>query len=630
MDFFDSQDRARRKTRWLVAYFALAVLGIIASVYAVAVALNLYAGDHETRKSLWHPELLGIVSGGVILVIGIGSGWKSMQLSGGGGVVARDLGGRSLDLEPQNPEERKLRNVVEEMALASGTPVPEIYLLENEKGINAFAAGQTPANSAIGVTRGCMELLSRDELQGVIAHEFSHILNGDMRLSTRLIGLLHGILLIAIIGEIIFRTTAGGRSRSSREKGGGTAVFVLMGLALFVIGYIGVFFGKLIKSAVSRQREYLADASAVQFTRNPEGIAGALKKIGGVSAGSRLETPNAEEASHMFFANGLRSSFAEMLATHPPLEERIRAIDPQWDGKFVTPEPRATAAPAAKAKTEAGPPPLPRILTGGAAGISLLDQPMMTRRHIDQATRFLAELPEPLRAELHDSSGASAVVYAVLLSSDPDTRARQQEMVRAKAPPAVVSSMEKIAGPVNLAPSRLALVDLAMPALRQLSPDQYRGFLQILKDLVEADQQIDLFEFALQKMVRRHLGVHFEREKPPAIRYRFMEQLSSEAGLLLSALAHLGGGDTQAAFAAGASQLSGGNVALQPLENCGLDRIDAALDRFAAAVPMVKKNLLYACAKTVMADREATTREVELLRAIADALDVPVPPLVQT
>ncbi len=336
MDFFEHQEQARRKTGLLVVYFVLAVASIIVAVYLAVVAV--FVGTQgDAVEALWLPQVFGPVAGGTLLVITVGSLYKMADLARGGEVVARSLGGRPVLANTCELRERVLLNVVEEMAIASGTPVPPVFLLDNESAINAFAAGTTPQNAVIGVTRGTIETLNRDELQGVIAHEFSHILNGDMRLNLRLIGLLNGILLIAMIGYVLMRTGSGsyrvGFSSSSSNRKGGNPL-PLLGLLLYVIGYIGVFFGHLIKSAVSRQREFLADASAVQFTRLPDGIVGALKKIGGLVQGSRLRTSQAEEASHMYFGNGLAAPFFALLATHPPLSERIRRIDPSFDGKF--------------------------------------------------------------------------------------------------------------------------------------------------------------------------------------------------------------------------------------------------------------------------------------------------------
>jgi Zn-dependent protease with chaperone function len=331
MDFFGHQAQARTKTTRLVVYFCFAVIFIIVSVYFASLLILHFTqapqqpGAARPALVLWDPRLFGLVVVGTLGVVLIGSLYKTIALSKGGSAVAEALGGRLLGADPTDADERKLRNVVQEMAIAAGMPVPKIYVLDNDGGINAFAAGHAPSDAAIGITRGGMTLLTRDELQGVIGHEFSHLLNGDMRLNIRIMGILFGIVCLSVIGRVLLYTRGGG--------GRGRNPLVFVGLALIVIGALGILFGRLIQAALSRQRELLADASAVQFTRNPAGLAGALKKIG--SAGSRIESAHAGEASHMFFENGLGKPLFSMMATHPPLEQRIRAIDPAWDGKFT-------------------------------------------------------------------------------------------------------------------------------------------------------------------------------------------------------------------------------------------------------------------------------------------------------
>ena len=330
--FFENQEAARRNTARLVFLFALAVVAINGMLYALAVALtgvehDPYTGQSGVVLQWWQPELLATVSLATLVIVAAGSLYKIAQLRGGGAVVAESLGGTLVAADTGDPDERKLLNVVEEMAVASGTPTPPVYLLRDEQGINAFAAGFSPGDAVVGVTRGCVQQLSRDELQGVIAHEFSHVLSGDMRLNIRLMGVIHGILIIGIIGYFLMRSSMfAGRGRRSRDNSG--MAMLAAGVGLMIIGFLGTFFGNLIKASVSRQREFLADASAVQFTRNPEGIAGALKKIGGYEGGSILESPNAPESSHLFFSKGLRGGLQMLFSTHPPLDARIRRLDP--------------------------------------------------------------------------------------------------------------------------------------------------------------------------------------------------------------------------------------------------------------------------------------------------------------
>jgi Zn-dependent protease with chaperone function len=349
MNFFKRQDEMRRASRRLVVLFGLAVVAVVAAVDLLVVLLMRQA---DARRLGYVPPLGDWVASHSAVVVGttlivfavilIASFYKTMVLGGGGGVVARSLGGVRISPDTTDPQQRRLLNVVEEMAIASGVPMPEVYLLEHESGINAFAAGHNPSNAAIGVTRGTLTTLNRAELQGVIAHEFSHILNGDMKLNVRLMGLLFGLLVIALIGRTVLR----GASRVRGDRKGGVLVVLLIAVAVLVIGYIGLFFGRLIQAAVSRSREALADASAVQFTRDPSGLRGALVKIGASAAGSRVANPEVEEVAHMLFAPGMSRFFA----THPPLLERLKAIDPRFDAKEID---RARASMAAQLQAQA-------------------------------------------------------------------------------------------------------------------------------------------------------------------------------------------------------------------------------------------------------------------------------------
>lgn len=597
MDFFEKQDLARRKTRWLIVYFALAIVGIIATLQVVFTLL--------LKLPLLDLETLAYVSGGVIVVVGFGSFIKTMELSQGGRVVASMLGGQPISPGTTDLTERKILNVVEEMSLASGVPVPEVFLLPDNT-INAFAAGHGPGDTAIGVTRGCVEKLSRDELQGVIAHEFSHILHGDMRLNIRLMGLLGGILGLAMIGRIVmesvrFMPMGSGRSSRDSKDGGGNLMLVLFvgGLALYLVGWIGVFFGNLIKAAVSRQREFLADASAVQYTRNPQGIAGALWKIGKVH--SRLESPRAEEASHLFFGNGLADPWFNAFATHPPIDDRLKAIDPNF-------QPPAWEEPA-----PAQPPPIPA----------------QSKDSLGALGGLLAALPAFANDSVRDLHGACAFVYALLLDEREDLRAVQLQGF------AVEDSLlqETLAlfarrNEIPLA-QRLPLVDLVIPTLRHLSPEQYADFSANVDHLVKSDKQIHLFEFALQKTLRRHLDLYFSRSTGPVAKYRSILPVLPEVTTLLSGLSYVGQLDSttrDAAFAAGVRELMV-NQSLTREDSCDLARIDAAIDRIALTTPSVKRTILTACRQAVTHDGLVHPREYELLRAIADSLDCPLPPL---
>ncbi len=616
MDFFDKQERAEQKTKLLVVYFVFAVAGIILTLHVIfALMLDLPLND-------W--GLLGIVSAGVAASVLIGSTVKTMELSQGGRVVAAMLGGEPVDLNSTDPAERRLINVVEEMALASGVPVPEIYVLD-DKTINAFAAGHGPGDTAIGVTRGCIDRLSRDELQGVIGHEFSHILHGDMRLNIRLIGILNGILFLAIIGGFLLRFSAyGSRDTSSRDdknSGSITVMFMAGGLALYLVGWIGVFFGKLIKAAVSRQREFLADASAVQYTRNPDGLAGALAKIGKFS--SSLLSPRAEEASHMFFGNGVGDSWLALFATHPPIEARIAEIAPGFE-----------LDSEAAAQTMPPPPASAASATAGTPGPRLAEAFLPGQPRVAAAAALLAGLPEYSLTASHELHGACALLYSLLLSEDSAVRSAQTALLGAD--PTVrdeAVAMFSRRGELSSA-QKIGLVDITIPTLRHLSPGQYAAFRKNITDLVEADGQIHLFEYTLQKILLRHLDLSFTNATGPAVRFKSLMPLLPDVGVILSALASSGDGTTaqrDEAFRAGVVELlvKPSSFPLERTETIDLKAFDTALDHLAEAAPDVKRTVLTACGVAVMRDGGVNDAEVELLRAVADTLDCPIPPFVR-
>jgi Zn-dependent protease with chaperone function len=652
MDFFQRQDQARRNTKLLVVYFILGVALLIVAVYAaVLVIFTGFASRHhhfysqEAQLALWNPQLFLGAAVGTLAVIALGSGFKTLELARGGSTVATMLGGRLVDPATTDPDERKLRNVVEEMAIAAGVPVPQVYLLPEERAINAFAAGHSTSDAVVTVTAGAVKLLTRDELQGVIGHEFSHILNGDMRLNLRLMGVIFGIVCLAVIGRILLYT----RGRSSRDRN----PLPLLGLALLVLGWIGVFFGRLIQAAVSRQREFLADASSVQFTRNPAGLAGALRKIGGYSLGSKLQAAHADEASHMFFGNGMGESFFHLMDTHPPLADRIRAIDPGFDGAFppVAFTGFEPAPPRVSPPPQRSPIPFPFPgLPGAPAGVARLAPPVIgaqammtstgnpTHAHLRCAEGLRVSIPASLQTAAREGLGASTLVYALLLSDDEATRGKQLDELAAATSPAVRQETVRVLPEVQAVAThaKLPLVNLALPGLRHLSLPQFQQFRAAVQKLVESDGEIDLFEYVLQKIILRHLEPYFLQARKPVIQYYALKPLTPDCAVLLSALAYLGQDEPdkiEFAFQQGAQPLSYATqigLRLLPAAECELEQVDAALNRLCQAVPQIKKNVLNACAQTVAADGVIQELEAELLRAIADTLDCPIPPFIPT
>jgi Zn-dependent protease with chaperone function len=592
------------------------------------------------------PSRLGLVATAVLLVVTTGSLYKIATLRDGGDAIARLVGGRPVEPATAAPAERRLLNVVEEMALASGTPVPPVYVLDDEPGINAFAAGFTPGDAVVAVSRGALDHLTRDELQGVIGHEFSHILNGDMLLNLRLIGLVHGILVIALLGQLLLRlsyTTRGGRRDGDKDSSGPWMFFV--GVGLLVIGSLGVLLGRIIKCAISRQREFLADASSVQFTRNPDGIVGALKKIGGLAEGSRVRSPNAEQACHMFFGQGV-PSLSSLLATHPPLAERIRRLDPSFDGTFpvvpeapieVGPEPEEAEALAMPLSGRPAPPPgRPEVFPlDPAAAVASVGTP--TAEHVGYAWAFLGTLPPDLAAATRNPFSARAVIYALLLDPDDAVRRAQLARLEGQSEPGTVPEVLRLRPAIASVgeDGRIPLVDLTFPALRRLSDAQYRAFRANVDALIQADRRVSLFEYALHRMLLRHLDQAFFRLPPPVVQFETIDGVFPDCVLLVSTLARLGhedGTSIERAFETGMARLQKGYpgeraVALRPPEACSLGAVDRALGRLARAAPPVKRRVLDACAACIAVDTDVTTGEAELLRAVADSLDCPMPPI---
>ncbi len=628
MNFFEEQDKARTQTTRLIGLFILAVVAVVLAIYAIAVIVMYFNSARQPGFSPagfdWLQPRLGFwVVSVTLLVIFIGSITKIIALAKGGSAVAENLGGRLIHASSTDGDERRLINVVEEISLASGVPVPQVYILDREKGINAFAAGYSPSDAIVAVTPNCLKLLSRDELQGVIAHEFSHILNGDMRLNIRLIGFLSGIMVIANIGYLVLR------SRSGSRKSG--AQLVLLGLGLLIIGFVGQLFGRMIQAAVSRQREYFADASSVQFTRNPVGIAGALKKIGGLTQGSRIQSPHAGEICHMFFGKAIPTLFA----THPPLADRIYRLQPDFDGQFKPPE-ILQEEPAPP-----GPQPdavIPPVAAFAIEADSVVKRPGdTTPQDLRHSRQLLAAIPDAVKHELGDILGSICVTCALLLETDPAIKTAQIRSLQKVIPAAIIRQILRLENQLkDVSPRlRLPILDLALPSLRQMSARQYAKFRELMQILVEADAKLSLFEFAIQEIITHRLKATFRRHKKEII-YKNIESLATDAFNILSKLAQVGhptGAGARAAFNSGWAKLHvtdakwGRNV--QPAERVSFSVLRTALKRFSHASPGVKKAILDACAHCVLYDKKVSVEEAELLRAVAYALDIPLPPFLE-
>ncbi len=661
MNFFEHQDQAQHNTTKLLALFALTLVVIILALYLVALITLV---EHTPGgPGLWRPGLFILVTIATLGLMTVGSSTKLAQLNQGGHSLAKELGGRPLNPLAADPAEERLINVVSEMALASGVPIPAIYVMDDESGINAFAAGYSPDDAVIGVTRGCLDQLTRDELQGVIGHEFSHILHGDMRLNLKLIGVLHGLLLIYVVGRLLLRMGYGsGVSASSRSNDKGRMGTMALAIGMMGIGYLGVLGGRLIKSAISREREFLADASAVQFTRNPEGIAGALRKIGQLSAGSTLVSPNAEIASHLLFGEANRGLglLGGWFATHPPLKERIRRIggvplpvesDPACQAQerpltmasavnLVNDQVQSLSNNRTVAGLQAAAPPRqtrssttspkPPSQPGATGFINSLGTP--DARRLIQVRSQLSQLHPDIKAALFDPTAATELVFALLVRTKSPIQAKQVQMLATTYGPDCKQRLGQYYKHLqNLDQGQeLTLIEAVIPALKQLDPAASQQFLQTAKALSQPDGRLMLRSFALQLILRKRLKDDAANGKSRSPFHK-IDDLWLDAINVLALLARVGHtrqDDALYAFKLGLSHLPGAKHQASPnqLPKLNITEINISLGRLEQAVPKLKQAIVDACAHTVLADNDVTPAETNLLRAVVITLDCPAPP----
>lgn len=643
MNFYRAQQDARRKTWQLGLLFGAAVLSLILLtnllVGVSAFWLTTTGVEQGVNLNILETiplEFWAMVSAAVLGVVGLACLYKYFALRGGGRAVAESLGGTRLMQGTKDYKHKRLLNVVEEMALAAGIPVPPVYLID-EPSINAFAAGMGTDDAVIGINQGTIDLLNREELQGVVAHEFSHIMNGDTRINLRLIIMLHGILFIGIVGYMVLRSTG---HRSSGRNGNSALPLLALGGGLMAIGYGGTFFGNLIKAGVSRQREFLADSSAVQYTRNPQGIGGALKKIGGYVNGSLMSHPNAKEASHMFFGDAMEHRLSNFLSTHPPLPVRIKAIEPNWNGEF----PAIDAAVLARQINAENP--LASSFSGAATTVledsfDVLEHEVAAVNEAvgnpsdeshDNALLVMQSTDTELLEAAHNPLGAKALAYAMLLSDEESPRQQQMQLLQ---------SLEQLQIPEHTAVlhsllqdsddlHQITLLRAAMPALKEMSRAQYQKFFQTVVDLIKADKQIELFEWVLHRLLVKELKPHFERVKPIRWRYAELAQVADETCVLLSALARAASSNPETQQQAFAQGLSSAEVAgtFNATQDPNFARLTAALNRLKQLAPLAKPKLIKACAATVLADENVTVAEGALLQGVAATLDCPLPPAI--
>ena len=631
MNFFEQQAVARRTSARLVFLMAVAIAGIVLAVDAVVWV--------ATQS----PELVLFATVSSVAVIALGSLYRIASLGGGGEPVAQQLGGTLVPENTTEPGLRRLRNVVEEIAIASGVPVPKVYVLEHEAGINAFAAGYSTSDAVIAVTRGALDRLNRDELQGVVAHEFSHILNGDMRLNIRLVGVLFGILMIGLIGrKILEHGRFGGRGKN-------IGAILVAALVAMLIGYVGLFFGRMIKAGVSRTREKLADASAVQFTRQTQGLSGALKKIGGLHDGSRLnQRSDAEEVSHMLFGDGVGFDqlFAgNLFATHPPLLERIRALEPGFnDDAMARLQAQWRASPPDGMQEDVA------LGLGGGSGARLpgvtqalsVTPPMVAAQvaapgadDYRRADSIVIAIPDALRDLARQRESVMPLLLGLLLAGDEALAERQRVDIAARLGGEVADHAVRIHQQLtaDLHPMlHLPLAGLAFPVLRLRPRPQLDAFMDTVQAVVHADGQVSLFEYCLGRLltvqVRESLDpsryARFGRRKPGNVRNEFATLLA-----VVAQAGHEDRASAQHAYLAGLQRvLPRDHLPYVPPAN-GVLALDAVWEPLDALDPLAKQAMVEAVTAAVSHDGRVSVAESELLRTICAVLHCPLPPMLE-
>ncbi len=624
MTFFQWQKDARRKTGRLIVLMGLAVFSLIAGSNLVYALFRGYKSEQPwtTWFTLDTFFIFSCLIGSVVICASV---TRTLTLrSKGGKAVAESLGGTLVDPATEHFHERRLLNIVEEMAIASGTPVPDVYVLHGEKSINAFAAGFTLQDAVIGVTKGTMEQLTRDELEGVIAHEFSHIIHGDMRLNIRLIGIVYGITMLAEFGYILMR--AGGSSRS-RD---GTPL-AIAGLGLMIIGYSGAFFGNLIKASVSRTREYLADASAMQYTRNNEGIANALSKIGGSAYSSLLQSAHAPDASHMMFGKSVGGFFNALFSTHPPLEDRIRKLMPDWDGKYITPvliEADADTPAATDTKTN----PATGSLKAESLTASLNAMGAPNASHLAYATTLLSALPMRLAGAVHQKDDSVMLLMALMLDDNPDMIEKRATIIRKQYDEATLNQTIELYNTIesSTVSDPLVLVELTLPTLRTLPRPQQKQLLQTLLELAKADGKTTPYEWAILAIVQHHLGsTRHKKTQMPFDSYGDVRKIGAEAAQIISALISMSGMDKEAKQSCYRNTMASLALAKQkPPAKMSYRDLSNALEAANRLKPDAKEKLLKACCQCIEHDGQIELIEAQTLRAMAVVMECPIPPLV--
>jgi Zn-dependent protease with chaperone function len=658
MRFHTHQMEARKLSRRLVVLYVLAFVATVAvisfGIAFVLIILKLAFDPHSAGPVSWQRLssmlfdqrfVIAFAALAVPLLIALPAWSRARELKRGSSRLLAWLGAKPLPRGSTDPDHQRLRNVVEEMSIASGIPTPSIHVFEHEDGINAMAIGFDPSHAALAVTRGCLLLLDRDELQAVVAHEFSHILNGDMRLNTRMLAPLYGLIWLSAVARYLSFGKPGAMQRSNqggKKEFTGIPHFWSLTIPVWLLGAAGAFCSRAIKASTFRQRERLADASAVQFTRQTQGIAGALKKMAALGLGARFTRAYPEDASHMLFGDGLGAG--RWLSTHPPVLERIRAVSPGFHPRELEStrrllDQRLQQQAAAERVRSAQAQSLAEMaqsvawaLPAAAATFAVtrladrVGEPGMSE--VEYARQLRQSVPDGLAAAAAESDSARALVLALLVSLAPGEPEALFELIESEDSAALAGHVRALLPQVrDLHPAlRLPLIQIAAPALRDL-PDHQRVTLSGLIDrVIHAHGHVGIFEYALGRMLQASLsdraGSSFGTLK--------LVQAQDALGQLLAVLAHAGHSEESEARRAWTQgmhrALPGHSTRFPTLQNWSLV-LDTALPRLDRLDPLSKELLLESMLVTIRHDGVITIEEGDLLRAVCSVLHCPLPPL---
>jgi Zn-dependent protease with chaperone function len=659
MDFFEHQDIAKRKSKRLVLLFFVAIFLIIAVLNLVVFIVGNNVGMFQLTPAAWFTSnYFFSVTLGTMVVILTGSLFRAMQVNGGGRSIAAMVKGRQISSDTHEPQERQLMNLVEEMSIASGMPIPAVFIMDEEQGLNAFVAGLETSDTVLVVTKGLLDKLNRQELQGVIAHEYSHIFNADMRLNLRLIAILGGILAIGQLGYYMMRSLrfSGGRSRSSNKSSGQlTAVLFMASIALLIVGYIGLFFGRLIKAAVSRQREYLADAAAVQYSRDNLGIASALYKIKTNGKGSLLINSHAEDMSHMCFSSALNfKAFSSMLATHPPLDERISALLPSYSQQMAEREAEQLftnknaqfdnlsdselsaisniASQFSSSTTTAS-------LENTSSEQLVASIGQMDQAHINYAHQMVDSLPALLLEKAHSKESISGLLLSCVYYHDHQDQVaitpEEMQTIFAEHAVELIKQIEGYKETISLlSPEQLmTIIDIALASFQQLELARQHQTLEWVIALSQLDQQLVPFEFYLVTQLQKVISGsdakgHISNKGSTINNYRLVLK---EINYLVVVLCYYATDSDQAALELAEQTMHSFDPKFRTpkqLASYEPKQFALSLSMLNRLSPLLKKPLLQTCADLVLHDQTLRLEELSLLRAIALYLECPMPPLI--